>query len=177
MLAEANRSTGSRGHQEVCFKCLFLIQIKCWCRSTLLFHVVPCKSFWGASARGKSVLQDVKIFHKSISRLQRRISATEMCSAQLCPGSREHISRQQIFQLLWKVTKWRPLCQTQHFWKRFSPEIWKKSLMLIFDPVQPGSIAFLYWLGLEISGLLLRICFPFNLCKHSSGDSILSSSC
>lgn len=26
-----------------------------------------------------------------------------MCSAQLCPGSREHISRQQIFQLLWKV--------------------------------------------------------------------------
>lgn len=36
--------------------------------------------------------------------------------------------------------------------------------------------SFLYRLDLEISGLLLRICFPFNLCKHSSGDSILSLS-
>lgn len=133
-------------------------------------------SFRGALACGRSVLQDTKVFHKSVSPLQRRVSVVELCSAQSCPGCREHIFSQHIFQLLWKVRKWGPLCQTPRFWTRFSPEMWKKSLMLFIDPVQPG------WAGpsfnrLEISGLLLRICFPFIFCKHSSGDRILSLSC
>lgn len=50
--------------------------------------LIPCYSFWGPLACEESVLQDRKVFHKSVSGLQRRVSAVGMCSAQLCPGCR-----------------------------------------------------------------------------------------
>lgn len=50
---------------------------------------------------------------------------------------------------LWEVMKWRSLCQTQHFWTRFSPQKWKKSSVLFIDPRLGRS--FLYRLDLEIS--------------------------
>lgn len=133
-------------------------------------------SFRGALACGRSVLQDTKVFHKSVSPLQRRVSVVELCSAQSCPGCKRAHLQSAHFSAPVESEEMGASVSDTTFLDKILREMWKKSLMLFIDPVQPG------WTGpsfnrLEISGLLLRICFPFIFCKHSSGDRILSLSC